>query len=166
MSEERLPPYTYTPGVAPHPISDPAGHSYGRVARPITVDAEQLGASPVFRRAIQLFQDGYYWEAHEEWESIWHALGRRGASADFVKGLIKLAAAGVKAREGNTVGVQRHLRRAVELLSAASTTAIRDVPALTECASALAGSTTSYPRLNHGQPVIFWPALAGELDRL
>ena len=36
--------------------------------------------------------------------------------ADFLKGLIKLAAAGVKLREGNPRGVKRHAARAGELL--------------------------------------------------
>jgi hypothetical protein len=35
--------------------------------------------------------------------------------ADLLKGLIKLAAAGVKAREGSSDGVRRHLLRAAEL---------------------------------------------------
>jgi hypothetical protein len=33
----------------------------------------------------------------------------------MLKGLIKLAAAGVKAREGRTVGISRHAQRAAEL---------------------------------------------------
>ncbi|HEY2148520.1 MAG TPA: hypothetical protein VGH32_11320, partial [Pirellulales bacterium] len=40
-----------------------------------------------------------------------------GAVADFIKGLIKLAAAGVKAREGRLDGVRSHARRAAELFS-------------------------------------------------
>ena len=68
---------------------------------------------------VDLFNHGYYWEAHEAWESLWHAAGRRGATAEFLKGLIKLAAAGVKAREGNSRGVERHARRAIELLNGA-----------------------------------------------
>ena len=74
---QSLPPYTYVPGYAPHPVSD------------------------------------------EAWESLWHASGRRGAIADFLKGLIKLAAALVKAREGNPRGVTRHANRARELYAAA-----------------------------------------------
>jgi predicted metal-dependent hydrolase len=64
-----------------------------------------------------LFNLGYYWEAHETWEGLWHACGRRGTTADFLKGLIKLAAAGVKAREGRPQGVARHAARAAELFA-------------------------------------------------
>lgn len=65
---------------------------------------------------VDLFNHGYYWEAHEAWESLWHAAGRTGVVANFLKGLIKLAAAGVKSREGNAQGVRRHTERGIELL--------------------------------------------------
>ena len=204
MSPRPLPPYTHIPGVTPHPLRDPAGHSYrGDEApeadtsggiRPMAVfgplspasdihaagglvAGERVGVRgphlsrlpphpgplphsgvhsassaksggegaettedrqwanapdisppphppliwadlpthPEFQWAVQLFNAGYYWESHEAWESLWHAAGRTGALADFLKGLIKLAAAGVKLREHNWVGVERHSRRAQEL---------------------------------------------------
>jgi len=68
-----------------------------------------------YLHGLDLFNFGYYWEAHEAWEAVWHAAGRGGQVADFLKGLIKLAAAGVKAREGRSEGVIRHARRAQEL---------------------------------------------------
>ncbi|MCE9554094.1 MAG: DUF309 domain-containing protein [Planctomycetes bacterium] len=66
---------------------------------------------------MDLFNYGYYWEAHEAWEAVWHSVGRGGLLGDFLKGLIKLAAAGVKVREGRTLGVVRHALRAEELFS-------------------------------------------------
>ena len=59
---------------------------------------------------------GFYWEAHEAWESFWNALGRTTTEALFVQGLIHLAAAAVKIREGKPAGVTRHSQRARELL--------------------------------------------------
>jgi len=64
-----------------------------------------------------LFNAGYYWEAHEAWEGVWIAAGRKGLLADYVKGLIKLAAAGVKVREASAIGAQRHFARAEELFT-------------------------------------------------
>jgi predicted metal-dependent hydrolase len=66
--------------------------------------------------AFDLFNRGYYWEAHETWESLWQACGRSGRTADFLKALIKLAAAGVKVREGQLAGVRSHARRAAQLV--------------------------------------------------
>lgn len=99
----------------PHPIREPDGHSYGETDD-APMDAQNVEkVKTAHHWAVDLFNFGYYWEAHEAWEVIWHAFGRHGTEADFVKALIKLAAAGVKAREGNAAGVQRHARRAGEL---------------------------------------------------
>jgi len=115
--QQPLPPYSYVTGLAPHPTRDPAGHSFGRhEPRPPPLDEANFRDNPAYLFGLDLFNHGFYWEAHEEWESLWHAAGRKGAAADVLKGLIKLAAAGVKAREGRAEGVRRHARRAEELL--------------------------------------------------
>ena len=71
---------------------------------------------PHYLAGIEFFNQCDFFEAHEAWEALWHACERRGPTADFLKGLIKLAAAGVKAREGRAAGVRRHALRATELL--------------------------------------------------
>jgi hypothetical protein len=117
-STEPSPPYSYVPGGPwPHPTRSPQGHSYGSRDGPI--DPASADWSARFRRGIELFDAGYYWEAHEVWEGLWHAEGRRGAAADLLKGLIKLAAAGVKVRERQEHGVRTHARRAAECFAAA-----------------------------------------------
>ena len=116
MPDRPLPPYAYVPGRHPHPVSDPAGHSFGERGQPVEpLDPGHPRDSAEFQYGVALFNHGYYWEAHEVWESLWHAAGRGGPVADLLKGLIKLAAAGVKAREGNAAGVVRHARRAADL---------------------------------------------------
>jgi len=116
-----LPPYSYVPGHAPHPVSHPDGHMYGE-----SMDEEVTPLNPQQWRecgdylyGIDLFNHGFYWEAHEAWEGTWHAAGRTGRVADFLKALIKLAAAAVKLREGVSQGALRHVRRARELLASA-----------------------------------------------
>ena len=97
----RFPPYTYVPGHWPHPSRDPAGHSFGREAEAVLpLDAEAWQHNETWLEGIELFDRGYYWEAHEAWEALWVAAGRTGAVADLLNGLIKLAAAGVKIRQG------------------------------------------------------------------
>lgn len=125
-----LPPYSYVPGQFPHPIRDPSGHSYR--APGIQPETPRQGLTPPISPAsdwkyssdylfgIDLFNHGFYWEAHETWEQLWIEFGRTGRDADFIKGLIKLAAAGVKAREGRPIGVQRHACRAKELFHVVS----------------------------------------------
>lgn len=117
VPDEPLPPYSYVTGRFPHPTRDPAGHSFGRAAhQPPPIAPDRWRQSRDYLAGCDLFNHGYYWEAHEMWEGLWHACGRRGPTADFIKALIKLAAAGVKAREGRPGGVARHAARAAELL--------------------------------------------------
>jgi predicted metal-dependent hydrolase len=111
-----LPPYTYVPGQTPHPRSDPAGHLYGQAPeQPAPLDPQHWHSCRTYLRGVDLFNAGYFWEAHEVWESLWHAAGRRGTTADFLKGLIKLAAAGVKLRAGVPAGVRSHASRAAAI---------------------------------------------------
>ena len=113
------PPYAFIPGGPwPHPFSE-KGHAYGtrgRSADPIGGDGWPTSAD--FRLGVALFNAGYYWEAHEAWEGLWHAHGRRGSTADLLKGLIKLAAAGVKVRQKQRHGVTTHATRAGALFGA------------------------------------------------
>lgn len=113
LPDEPLPPAAYVPGRTPHPKPTPE--------RPPPVCSARWADSRAYLRGIDLFNHGYYWEAHEAWEGLWHAAGRRGSTADFLKGLIKLAAAGVKVREGRPDGVAGHARRAAALFRQAAT---------------------------------------------
>jgi len=119
--ERELPPYSYVPGGGrPHPTGDERGHSFGRHESPAApLDETKWRENETWLFAIDLFNHGYYWEAHEAWEALWHACGRTGPVADLLKGLIKLAAAGVKSREGRPKGVKQHAARSLELLNAA-----------------------------------------------
>ena len=111
-----LPRYRHVPGQSPHPMSDPYGHRLmGLIFDEPPIDLTHWRASTAYRYAIDLFNHGFYWEAHEVWEGLWRGVGRRGMAADFLKGLIHLAAAGVKSRQGNPKGVVKHAERAKEL---------------------------------------------------
>lgn len=116
-SNRPLPPYAHIPGQTPHPVSDPRGHLHGTPHEtPPPLDPFHWQASEVYRHGVDLFNHGYYWEAHEAWESLWLAAGRSGPVAIWLKALIKLAAAMVKIRAGNAAGGRRHALRAQELL--------------------------------------------------
>ena len=98
---EKFPPYSFVPGHWPHPTRDPDGHSHGE--EPEVAEAlvfEQWRQCEPYVRGIELFNAGYYWEAHEAWEDIWKAVGREGVVGELLQGLIKLAAVGVKIRQG------------------------------------------------------------------
>jgi len=108
-----LPPYAYVPGAGlPHPVNDPRGHLH-RAEGDVAVDS----GTTAWEYALDLFNHGFAWEAHEAWEGFWNAWGRTTHDAALVQGLIHLAAACVKIREGKPNGVARHARRARELLA-------------------------------------------------
>lgn len=115
MPDREFPPYGYVPGHWPHPENDPDGHSCDDeepVRTPL--DPENWWDCPDYLFGIDLFNYGYYWEAHESWEQLWHAAGRSGVTADFLRAMIKFAAAGVKVRQGNSRGIERHASNAID----------------------------------------------------
>jgi len=114
LPEKNFPPYAYLPGRHPHPVRDPMGHSYH--VEPMPVAAEASLGSDIFFWGLDLFNHGYYWEAHEAWEGLWQVADRRGQSRTLFKGLILLSAAGVKIREGKHAAAVRHAERAAGLL--------------------------------------------------
>ncbi len=107
LPDEPLPPTAFVPGRPHRPQHTPG--------LPPPLDPARWADSRAYLRGIDLFNHGYYWEAHEALEGLWHSAGRRGTTADFLKALIQLAAAGVKVREGRPDGVVSHARRAAEL---------------------------------------------------
>jgi uncharacterized protein len=117
-----LPAYAFVPGGPwPHPKRSPQVHSTsGSASGNDQARAQESWWQGKFLRAAKLFNAGYYWEAHEVWEELWNAEGRRGPTAEVLKGLIKLAAAGVKVREGRENGVRTHCRRAAESFARAA----------------------------------------------
>ena len=142
LPDEPLPPYSYVPGRFSHPHSDPRGHSHGVTReRPQAVDARDWQTARAYLRGVDLFNHGFYWEAHEAWEELWLACGRHGPAATFLKALIKLAAAGVKVREEKSEGVRSHARRALALLDQL-------------------GSTQQYMGIDVGELIRFARALA------
>ena len=83
------------------------------VSDPIDVNAPEK--SEALRFGLDLYNHGYFWESHVYFESLWNAHGRQGSVADFLKGLIKLGAAGVKSRIHQAARAQEHFERASQL---------------------------------------------------
>tara|TARA_B100000029_G_scaffold115257_1_gene107729 strand:+ start:115 stop:651 length:537 start_codon:yes stop_codon:yes gene_type:complete len=110
-----FPDYAHVPGLTPHPKKK-GGHSeFLEDPEPETMDEKKPYNSGDFLYAVDLFNHGFYWESHVWWEGLWHACGRKGVMGDFLKALIKLGAAGVKAKAKELKGVTLHSRRAQEL---------------------------------------------------
>jgi len=106
------PERAYLPGHGTHPRHDP------RTVPPPplpTAPPEGHGTEcPPYRYGIDLYHEGFAWEAHEAWESIWTTLAPDDPARHFLQGLIFLAAACLKVRTDRHRGARRHTRLALD----------------------------------------------------
>ena len=83
------------------------------------------------RHAIDLFNHGFYWEAHEEWESLWRMLPKKTPQRWALQALIQSAAALLKEHMGHRRASQTLLNNALRHMEAASSHAlVRGTPVL------------------------------------
>ena len=155
LPQKSLPPYAYLPGKSPHPVRDPTGHSYHVEPIPVAVAASL--SSDAFLWGLDLFNHGYYWEAHEAWEGLWQVADRDGPLRMLFKGLILLSAAGVKIRERKNAAAARHAKRAAALFRqlpdrAFERTLGMSPAALAECAEAAIRIPADLQATAPGQP--------------
>lgn len=97
LPNEPLPAYRFLPGRNPHPTRDPRGHSYGKEEPEVAwvAPADWLD-SEAYLRGVDLYNLGFWWEAHEAWESLWHTTDKSGTQGNFIQGLIQVGAALIK----------------------------------------------------------------------
>jgi uncharacterized protein len=114
-----LPRYTHIPGSGtPHPYRDPQGHSYNRKpGAPKPLIEEFWAENRSYLIALDYFNLGFYWEANDEWDRLWRVSNPESLVGRFLKGLVKLAAAGIKVREDSIHGVRRHAASAGEVFA-------------------------------------------------
>ena len=66
-----LPLYRYVPGLYPHPIKHPQGHSFQRVLKGEWSEGLEWQKDSIWLEGLDLFDNRFYWEAHEVWEFRW-----------------------------------------------------------------------------------------------
>lgn len=107
----RFPDRAFVPGRMPHPrrsdVTSCEATAFTVVLAPGEASARRQRA---LRRGLDLFNHGYFWEAHEAWEEPWQGLDRNTAEALHLQGLIRLAAAALKLVMEETAGVAAHAR--------------------------------------------------------
>lgn len=168
LPERPFPKYAYLPGRGPHPVRDPEGHSYSIHPVPHSGSSN----SEEFAWGQDLFNHGYYWEAHEAWEGLWRSADRGSPMRSFLKGLILLSATGVKIREGKRLPAIRHAGRAGALLRYLTTAphdhfshaAGMQLEALAGLAEATAGMTSVLRMTPQGQPETVFSFVLGTND--
>lgn len=92
-----FPPYRFLPGKHPHPRRHPLGHSYGQPEpKFLAFPPEEWQRAEDYLYGIDLYNFAYWWECHEVFEGLWHAVGHDTAQGNFFQALIQIAAANLK----------------------------------------------------------------------
>ena len=74
--------------------------------------AEEEALTDPFRDGIRLFNEEYFFEAHEHLEDLWHV--ERGEPRLFLQGLIQVCAAFHHFQNGNLAGAVALLKRGAD----------------------------------------------------
>jgi hypothetical protein len=104
-----FPAYRHVPGQTPHPERHKEGHSYGLNASQVpALSPENWAKHRSYLLGIDLYHQGYLWEAHAAWELPWRAVDVDSIEANLLQALILNAAAQLKIHQGNAAGARRH----------------------------------------------------------
>ena len=117
FTNKTLPPYAFIPGKHPHPLKNEKGHMAQEGEPELEpLDPEHWDKNEDYLYSLDLLNTGYFWESHVWLEALWNAHKRTGPEAELFKALIKIGAAGIKARMGSESPAEGHLERAKELI--------------------------------------------------
>jgi hypothetical protein len=99
-----FPPYRFVPGLNPHPINHPDGHSYRKIEKPLPAwHASAWRTLAPYLYGIDLYNYAYWWECHESLEGLWVTAGKHTPHARFVQGLIQVAGANLQWHRGKSL---------------------------------------------------------------
>ena len=114
LADLPFPAYRFVPGIHPHPIKDPQGHSFARQEPALLDDNGPWVESSDWLFGLDLFDFRFYWEAHEVWEARWKMLD--GDDKAFLQGMILSAACLLQRHMGRERIALKSWKRAKELL--------------------------------------------------
>ena len=113
-STREFPSYRFVPGRTPHPRRDPRGHSYRLPEpKPTPFPADQWQNSEDYLYGVDLYNFAYWWECHEIFEGLWHAVGRASEQGNFFQSLVQLTAGNLKCFLGNSAAAHNLFRRGI-----------------------------------------------------
>ena len=149
-TEFPLPIRKYIPGQGVHPDRHPQGSHIPDIPfEDVELTKDNWQHCQRYLYGIDLFNAGYWWEAHEVLEELWVECGRTTEIARFLQGIIQVSAALLKDSISNTRGAKRLKVRAVEklrLLSGVYLSIDIDV-FVSQVTSTIEGEETRPPRI-------------------
>ena len=137
-STHPFPSYRFLPGNNPHPRRDSRGHSFGKPEpKPSGFRPAEWHKSEEYLYGIDLYNYAYWWECHEIFEGLWHAVGRDTEQGNFFQALIQLAAANLKYFLGNPAAAHNLFQKGIIRLQHVPPSYMGiDVPRLTDALQA------------------------------
>lgn len=103
-----LPKRPFMPGRDPHPRDDPERAHLPEFPRDsCEFDASAWGESVQYLYAVDLFNNGFWWEAHEVIEGLWLAVGQSTPVGSFLQGLIQVSVALLKKSQESLPAARR-----------------------------------------------------------
>jgi hypothetical protein len=113
-----FPPYRFIPGLNPHPRRDPGGYAHGHPETPPPRHPPgRWRENEEYLHGIDLYNFAYWWACHESLEGLWHLTGHEGVEAQFLQGIIQVAAANLKRHVGQLEGARRLGREGIARLA-------------------------------------------------
>ena len=110
-----LPTAPHRPGSGSAP--DMAPLERAKDSAPARTDPEAWRENTAYRYGWHLFDEGFYWEAHEVWEAVWLACRPNSRERLVLQALIQLANARLKAAMGQPRAVRRLAAEVERLLA-------------------------------------------------
>lgn len=118
LTQLKFPEYAFVPGKNPHPTADPSGHSFNQIGQPQTPITESNWHSHTgYLYGCDLFNHGFWWEAHESWEQVWMASRGNPITDAYLRALIQAANGLLKLYMGRYNAVRRLATSVTELMT-------------------------------------------------
>jgi uncharacterized protein len=118
-TQRAFPRYRYVPTQSPHPVIDPEGHSYKKEEEKHNyLPPEKWKQNELYLYGVDLYNNGYWWEAHEAWESVWMGTKKTDTEGQFLQGLIQFSASLLKLYSGSMKGFDNLLKESHKRLQA------------------------------------------------
>lgn len=103
-----FPAYRFIPGLNPHPVRDPDGHSHGKEEPKITlISPDDWQKNKYFLFGVDLYNHAYWWESHEAWEGLWLLTSKTDLYGQHLQGLIQISAAFIKWHLQQSIGLNK-----------------------------------------------------------
>lgn len=121
-SQKKFPSYRHIPGVTPHPIANENGHNFGKKQEIFNhLTRNSWMQNDVYLYGIDLFNNKFYWEAHETLEDLWMNENDLNLKL-FLQGIIQISAAYLKWLQGLSLGMSKLSLKGLEKLQRISQT--------------------------------------------